>query len=126
MDLNAHSLTWITCDVVGEPLRLFDLNLQTVRAFGVYLVHIGGTLSESPSVLAIGRGRIADRLANARQDPRLVREERRRGPVLVAFAEVGYEIIYGVERYLRDYYRPLAMDAVRNVEPVPVNLPFAA
>ncbi len=114
-------VTWIKKFKSGEFIDLHRVDLSKVDTFGVYLIWHGG---QTPRVVRVGQGDIADRLECHRTDPR-VQAYRDEG-LYVTWAAVPEVLVDGVERYLAEEWPPLVGDRWPNVRPLEVNTPFAA
>lgn len=118
-----HSITvdWhkcpgdLWCSLVHIDLE--DARFQNLE--GVYVLWHGG---QSPTVVYVGSGRIADRLRAHRADGRIM-------PYVglglgVTWASVAPEDQRGVERFLADAMGPIAGGRYPNADPIAVNLPW--
>ena len=95
-------LQWIKC-TGDEWCSLTRLNLGTVSDHGVYVIWHGGN---SPHVVYVGQGDVADRLLNHRKDIKITRHAQK-GVLYVTWASVPVAQRDGIERYLADRYSPL-------------------
>lgn len=116
-------LSWTTRDVNGQLFRLYDLILPSVRTDGVYVIYV--IEHQTPQVIYVGQGVVADRLAVHRTN-QTIRATNVRSTVYVTFASVPTVTRNGVERFLADRLRPMLGDAHPTALPVAVSLPFAA
>jgi hypothetical protein len=116
------SLTWIK-STQNEWLLFETFNLASVtKTTGVYVIWHGG---QTPRVVRVGQGDIADRIAAHRGDQQIL-AYRSYGGLGITWAAVPAYALDGVERYLADQLKPLVGDRFPNVVPVPANLPWAA
>jgi len=100
------------------------VDLSNVRAYGVYVIwRASGEPGQPSTVVYVGQGQIATRLAEHRSDPAIVRH----GPrLLLTWAEVAPVFSGGVEVYLARQLRPLEAARLPPAMPVEVNLPLTA
>lgn len=87
---------------------------------------MGGLISLSPVIIRVGQGQIGQRLLAHQNEAAVIAHSLLAPALKVAWAVVDPELIDSAERFLADRYRPLVGGAVRDVEPIPVTLPFAA
>ena len=116
-------LRWAKC--TDEGWCSFEtVELSSVKGYGVYIIWRGGKAPGLPSsVVYVGQGQIATRLAEHRSDPAILRH----GPhLLVTWATVAPLFSGGVEVYLARQLRPLEEARLPAVMPVTVNLPLSA
>ena len=102
--------------------NFIKLNLTTVRDAGVYVVWMSG---DPGRVVCLGEGEIAEELRHRRESPEILGYART-APLWVTWADVPPIERAGVLEYLTSRFDPLAEDARPGVQPVAVNLPFAA
>jgi hypothetical protein len=113
-------VNWSSRDAKGDLYRLFDIQLETLRCYGVYVIYQQSVGLFPPVVLKVGQGQVADRFAAHRQ----LNVLKQRTGVLATWTPISPIIIDGVERYLADRYQPLYGEAFPAADPVPVSLPF--
>jgi hypothetical protein len=106
---NAHN-GWCTLDEV----RLIGL-----RTVGVFLIWYAGSPGR---VVCVGQGDIAARLVEARTNT-AVQAFKRRGELLVTWAQVSRARIDGIERYLAETWSPLVASPRPEVNAIEVNSP---
>jgi hypothetical protein len=110
---------WNKCqDDTYWPLE--RLNLENVRAEGVYVIWHGGTL---PRTVRVGQGIVAERLRAHRFDSEVLAYKN--GGLYVTWAAVSDAQRDGVEKYLADLLHPrVGDDAFPEVLPIAVNSPW--
>jgi hypothetical protein len=115
------SLHWVK-DTADQwlPFQTFDINSVPSWDAGVYVIWHSG---QPGRVVKVGQGVIRDRLTAHRNDP-AISGYSARGQMGVTWATVPAAQRDGVERYLGDYYKPLAGDRFPDVAPMVANLPF--
>ena len=114
-------LSWIKCQ--GNVwCNLNTVNLDSAHfnnMEGVYVIwHVGN----NPAVVYVGQGKIKDRIAEHRKDPRIQRYQSL--GLYATWASVDNSSRDGVERFLYDLWRPLIGDRRPNAIPIQVNLPW--
>ena len=113
-------LTWIKAPL-NRWARLLDLDLESVRAHGVYVIWHGGYPTR---VVKIGHGDLAAGLAACRKDAR-VTGYAKEGPLFVTWAAADASHAAGIARHLEGILRPLLEDhAGANVVAIAANSPF--
>lgn len=117
-------LKWKKCGDDNHWCSLKLLKLETANADGVYVIWHEGNEDVPPRTVKVGQGDVPDRLGKHRKDARITAYEKY-GALRVTWAAVPAEQKDGVERYLADLLNPLVGDAYPDVEPIPVNSPFA-
>jgi hypothetical protein len=117
------NLRWAKC-TDGNWCSFHSVDLSSVKGYGVYIIWRAGSAPGVPSsVVYVGQGQIAARLAEHRSDPAILRH----GPqLLVTWAAVAPLFSGGVEVYLARQLRPLEESRLPAVMPVAVNLPLSA
>jgi hypothetical protein len=80
---------------------------------------------QTPKVVRVGQGDVADRLAAHSRDSTITRYARF-GCLYTTWPAVSISYRDGVERFLADRLLPLVGDRHPATVPVPVNLPWAA
>lgn len=109
---------WNKCqDDTYWPLE--RLNLENVRAEGVYVIWHGGTL---PRTVKVGQGIVAERLRAQRSDSDVLAYKN--GGLYVTWAAVSEAQRDGIEKYLADLLHPRVGDVVPDVQPIVVNSPW--
>ncbi len=109
---------WNKCE--GDTYwPLERLNLENVRAEGVYVIWHGGAL---PRTVRIGQGIVAERLRAHRFDSEVLAYKN--GGLYVTWAAVAEAQRDGIEKYLADLLHPRVGDAVPDVRPIAVNSPW--
>ena len=112
-------LTWLKCE--GDVwCSLTHLNLKTVNEHGVYVIWHEG---ETPHVVYVGQGDVADRLQEHRTNPAILCHAQK-GKLYVTWASVPAGQRDGVERYLAEKYSPLEGEVHPSVAPLAVNDPW--
>lgn len=116
-------LIWAKC-VDGSWCSFDTVELSSVKSYGVYVIWRAAGVPGGPSsVVYVGQGQIATRLAEHRGDAAILRH----GPrLLVTWAEVAPLFSGGVEVYLARQLHPLEEEALSSAMPVAVNLPLTA
>lgn len=119
--MSATLVTWVKSEAnTWLPLKF---NIASVGiAAGCYVIWHGG---QTPRVVRVGQGNIADRLTAHGNDPAILKYGQF-GPLLVTWAELQASYLNGVERYLADALNPLVGDRHPTALPIRVNLPWAA
>jgi hypothetical protein len=121
-EMKMLTVTWIKSQA-DTWLAFETFNLETCTTNpGVYVIWHAGNPGR---VVYIGQGNVRDRLT-AHRDNSEVTAYRASGTLYVTWASVPARSLDGVERYLADSWKPLAGDHHPNVQPIPVNSPFAA
>ena len=101
--------------------KLFDLDLDLIRTYGVYVLWHGGFPSR---VVRVGHGDISTELRACSTDPR-VTCYLADGPLLVTWAGADASAAPGIHLYLADALRPLIEDrAAPNVVAIAAHSPF--
>ena len=95
------------------------LNLENIKAEGVYVIWHGGTL---PRTVRIGQGTVAERLRAHRFESEVLAYKN--SGLHVTWAAVAAAQRNGVEKYLADGLHPLVGDASPDVLPSVVNSPW--
>ena len=114
-------LYWIKSE--GNDWLRLPFNFASVTpTTGVYVIWHSG---QTPWTVRVGQGDIADRLSAHSRDQEITRYGLI-GPLRVTWAAVQAPYLDGVERYLATRLCPLVGDRPLAVNPVPVNLPWAA
>ena len=109
---------WNKCE--GDTYwPLERLNLENVKAEGVYVIWHSGTL---PRTVKIGQGIVAERLKAHRFDSEVLAYKN--SGLYVTWAAVSEAQRDGVEKYLSDWLHPLVGDAFPDVLPIAVNSPW--
>lgn len=109
---------WNKCqDDTYWPLE--RLNLENIKAEGVYVIWHGGTL---PRTVRIGQGTVAERLRAHRFESEVLAYKN--SGLHVTWAAVAAAQRNGVEKYLADGLHPLVGDASPDVLPIVVNSPW--
>ena len=114
-------LSWVKC-VSSVWCKLSAVNLDHehfVDMAGVYVIWHGG---DNPSVVYVGQGVIEDRLRSHRTDERI--QEYANLDLYVTWARVEPANRDGVERYLRDKWKPKVGDRFPDANPIEVNSPW--
>jgi hypothetical protein len=107
---------WFTVD---EGIDALGLNSR-----GVYIIWIPSALPARPgTVLKVGSGNLALRLALERIDPYVYKSPR---PALVTWAEVDPLHHRGLVRYLTQLLEPALWDHESEGQPIQVNVPLLA
>jgi hypothetical protein len=115
-------LEWMKC-AGGLWCPFEQVDLSKVTAYGVYVIWKPSGTRQPSTVIRVGRGDIAKRLADERQDTLL----RTRGPgLLFTWATVDRSFAPGVEAFLSAQLQPLAGGATALTIPYEVNLPGLA
>jgi hypothetical protein len=117
------NLSWAKCDD-GSWCSFDSIDASSVKSYGVYVIwRASGAPHRPSSVVYVGQGQIATRLAEHRSDPAITRH----GPrLLVTWAEVAPVFSAGVEVYLARQLRPVEEARLPSAMPVAVNLPLTA
>jgi hypothetical protein len=111
-------LRWAKANAGWLPLALPWPS--AIDAVGVYVIWHEGNPSR---VVYIGGGRVGDRLRFHQNDAEVLAYGRF-GTLRVTWAAVPESQIEGVERYLLEYWKPLAGGRQLKVLPIAVNSPF--
>ena len=115
MSLN---LVWRKCE--GNTWCSFEgVNAEAINIDGVYIIWHGET---NPRVVYVGQGVVADRIADHRQDHRILHYSQ--FGLFVTWAAVAWAERDGVERYLADSWNPLVGGAHPVATPIVVNSPW--
>ena len=114
------TLDWITCGGDDHWCALERVALDNVAVVGVYLIWHEGMPSR---VVKIGRGRVAERLAELQQDPEIL-SYRSRGILRVTWASAPASRLEGIVRYLVEKWRPPVLTLYAETEPIEVNAPW--
>ena len=114
-------LNWMKCrrDIW---CRLNSVNLEHQHfenKRGVYIIWHGG---ERSKVVYVGQGNIRERLEYHRTNPEIQKYENFN--LYVTWASVPRECRNGIERYLTEYWQPLAGDRFPDCDPIEVNSPW--
>lgn len=115
------ALTWIK-STKNEWLSFETFNLADVKSTGVYTIWHGG---QNPRIVYVGQGDIHDRLTAHRNDSAITTYNQS-GLLMVTWAAVPAGQMDGVERFLADRLKPLVGVHHPKVDPISVNLPWAA
>jgi hypothetical protein len=116
------TVTWIK-STAKEWLTLETFDISGVATVGVYIIWHGG---QNPRVVYVGQGDVKARLTAHRGDRRIL-AYRTSGLLMVTWAEVSLAADRnGIERYLANRLSPLVGDSHPDVNPIEVNLPWAA
>jgi len=103
--------------------HLERVNLNGVQTMGVYMIWHGG---ETPRVVQVGQGDIAERLRLHRKDPQIL-SYKTYGELYVTWASVPLPKRDGIECYLTETWSPLVHKrAFPMIFPTPVNSPFGS
>lgn len=117
------TLTWNRCQ--GDKWASFsriDLAHVYFRDLsGVFIIWYSKPTQDA-IVVRVGHGRIAKRLAELRQDPRLLPYASR--GLCVTWASVGDRDMDGIEAYLVRQLSPIVREAPADSPPIHVNLPW--
>jgi hypothetical protein len=95
------------------------LNLENIKAEGVYVIWRGGT---PPRTVRVGQGIVAERLRAQRYDSEVLAYKN--SGLYVTWAAVSAAQRDGVGKYLADWLLPLVGDAFPDVLPIEVNSPW--
>lgn len=97
--------------------HFFDhVNLRLIDEDGVYVIKT----RESPGrAVYVGQGEISERLIEHSKNSEITRH----GMLSIAWAELHWSKIDGVERYIYEVYKPIEGKKWPDVNPIPVNLP---
>ncbi len=115
------NLNWIKCG--GESwcnlliVNLAHPNLNDVE--GIYIIWHG---QPNPAVVYVGQGVIRDRLAQHRNDSRILAYQPQ--GLYVTWAKVDAQYRDGIERFLADTWNPKVGDNHPQATPIPVNSPW--
>jgi hypothetical protein len=107
---------------INDWYCLQSVNLAAIATLGVYIIWRSGN---TPWTVRVGQGDIADRLSADRQNPKILAYSSLAG-LRVTWVEVSEADRNGIERYLVGQLHPLVGDRYPDVQPIPVNLPWAA
>ena len=115
------NLTWQKCKPNDANQQhhwcsFVNLDLDNLDVSGVYIVWLG------KSVVYVGQGDVAARLAEHRVDDRFLEYDT--SGMLVTWASVPSAQQDGVERYLADTWPPLIGKVWPNAVPITVNSPW--
>ena len=116
------AVAWARCGSAGHWCDLRRLNLDNVRAYGVYVIWRSDPFTGS-GVVRVGQGDIAERLTAHRRDRDILQCEGL-GRLLVTWATVPTGLADQIERRLAESYVPEIGHRFPNVPPAVVNLPF--
>lgn len=115
------NLVWNKCQ--GDQWCQFsavDLNHEHFRGMsGVYVIWHGGN---TPRTVYVGRGEIAARIREHRNDPRITQYETHR--MFVTWAKVSADSQAGVEAYLITKLKPLVNHLQPTDQWIQVNYPW--
>lgn len=115
------NLNWIKC--VGDQwCNLINLNLDHSHfsnLSGVYIIWHGG---QQPATVYVGKGEIAERLADHRQNATILQYSH--FGLFVSWARVDPWSQSGVERFLAERLNPKVGQRYPTVTAIPVNLPW--
>ena len=112
------TLDWVKCQD-DRWCNLETLNLESVGGVsGVYVIWHRG---DNPRWVRVGQGKIKDRLAAHRKDPKILAH--RLHGLFVTWAAVDPSQVDGVEAFLADRCDPLVGDRFPERSPIQVNLP---
>ena len=115
------NLNWIKCN--GDQwCNLILLNLKNSHftgLTGVYIIWHGG---QQPATVYVGKGNIADRLDDHRQDARILQYSHY--GLFVTWARVEPFSQDSVERFLAEHLKPKVGQHDRYVPSIAVNLPW--
>lgn len=106
-----------------EWCHLERVNLSGVETMGVYLLWHGG---ETPRVVRVGQGDIAECLQVHRKDPQILAYNKY-GELYVTWASVPMSKRDGIECYLTEVWNPLiSSKKFPMIFPMPINSPFGS
>jgi len=114
------ALDWITCGGDDHWCSLERVALDNLDVVGIYLIWHEGVPSR---VVKIGRGNIADRLAELKTDPEIL-GYRSKGMLRVTWAPAPPPQLEGIVRYLIEKWRPPVLTLYAETEPIEVNSPW--
>lgn len=112
---------WQRCGSDNHPCNLVRLELTKLTRVGVYFIYKPGNLGYPPTTIRVGQGIIGDRLGKHRNDYQIMQYG---NDLLVTFAYPNSAHLDGVERYLKERYRPLVGERWPDVPPIAVNSPI--
>jgi len=105
----------------GGRISLDGVDLTTITAHGVYVIYSVGNPGR---VIYVGKGDVAARLGQHRNDARMITAKDAHGPLYVKFAAVSAQDQAGVERYVAALFPPLVGERHPDCTPIAVNSPF--
>ena len=110
---------WVKChDDIWCNLE--RVHLDDVQTVGMYLIWHGG---ETPRVVRVGQGDIAEHLRWHRKDPKIL-AFKQYGELYVTWASVPASKRDGIECHLTETWTPLIGKAFPMIFPIAVNSPF--
>lgn len=110
---------------IGNWLHLEAVDLRNVQTEGVYIIWYRGSQGRSGSVVYVGQGDVAVRLAQHRQNQLIMRHNLSQ-KLLVSWLALPSQYRDGVERYLADTWQPLEGSSWPNAKHVRVAAPWEA
>ena len=116
------AVRWVRCGSDSHWCDLLRLNLDSVKAYGVYVIWRSDQFTGS-AVVRVGRGDIAERLEAHRRDQNILRHEGL-GRLLVTWTTVPSGLADQIERQLAESYSPEVGHRFPDAPPAVVNLPF--
>lgn len=119
METTAPRLLWSKCSR-NTWCKLFEIDLESLAATGVYVIWHGGYPSR---VVHVGYGDIASEFAQRRRDPEVLAYVTQ-GPLFVTWAAADPSSVQGIARHLAEILHPRVASPASDVPPVAANSPF--
>lgn len=119
METTSPQLTWSKCSR-NTWCKLFEIDLGSIAATGVYVIWHGGYPSR---VVHVGHGDISSELAQRRRDPEVLAYVTQ-GPLFVTWAAADPASAEGIARHLAETLHPRVAVPASSVAPVAANSPF--
>lgn len=113
-------VNWQKCNKKNNWCTFNGVNLDTVKADGVYIIWHAGNPSR---VIYVGQGDVAERIENHRNNTKITQHSQS-GKLYVTWAKLSENQKNGVERYLADKWNPLVGDVHPDALPIAVNSPW--
>ena len=114
-----QTLHWIKCQN-DNPCDFRTVMLDEVNVQGIYVIWYKGNPGR---VVRIGKGNVAHRIKQHRQDADILAYASRK--LYVTWASVRSEDRDGIERYLSEAYPPLVGERFPDADPIKVNAPWS-
>jgi hypothetical protein len=122
------TVDWIKCSASAESAddrhwcSLESLDLATVAGEGIYVIWHERNGTDPATVVSIGHGALAERLATERSFL-MLHDYQRLGALRVTWASAATADADGIERYLVEKYHPMVTPPLSSAQPIAVNLP---
>lgn len=115
------TVEWRTCGNDSHWCSLENLDLETVKGAGVYIIWHTGNPGK---VVRVGQGDPISKRLSAHRNDKAILAYNKKGTLRVTWATVSAANRDGVERYLAETWEPLVGEAFPDADPIAVNSPW--